>query len=252
MNQKNLQMLTDQVCHTVKLVHAEILGKLVTFCVPDRRDPIVRNNARGQFYEFPELLKLSKIVPKSGVIVDIGSNLGNHSLFFALFLNARKVIPFEPNKDVYDILISNVIVNGLYDIFDFSYLGVGVSDKNTGGYGVEKRERNQGATKMLAGQGDLRVVRVDEELKSESPVLIKIDVEGMELLTLAGLSGLLRRCRPVIMIEIDNYNDEAFHEWAAHNDYEIVYTHQRYKKNKNYFLVDKDAASDALEILSNL
>lgn len=242
-------MVLDLANPLFRLVHAEILGKLVTFCVPERQDPIVRHHGRGEFYELPELGKLSHIIPKDGVIVDIGSNIGNHSLFFALFLKASKIFPFEPNKEVYDVLISNVIVNGVYDVFDFSYLGVGVSDKNSGGFGVEKRDRNQGAAKMIAGEGDIDVVRVDEALKNENPVLIKIDVEGMELQALNGLSGILKRCRPVIMIEVDIENEEPFNEWLRSNDYGIVHTHQRYRRNKNHILVDKNAVAETLEIL---
>jgi len=212
MDKDKTRLLSEQTRHSLQLVHTEILGRLVTFCAPDRQDPIVRNNLRGQFYEFAELEKLSRAVPKGSVIVDIGANIGNHSLFFALFLEASKIIPFEPNKEVYDILISNLIVNGVIDQFDFSCLGVGVSN--------------------------------------ERPAFIKIDVEGMELQALEGLSGLLEHCKPILMVEVDNDNYVPFMAWVESKDYVVATTHQRHKKNKNFILVDKHAEAELLDLLA--
>ena len=226
-------------CGPLSLVHAQILGKPVTFCVDMENDPIQRNHRRGQFYEQRELRALASIFPKGGTFLDIGANIGNHTLFAALFLEAGRVIPVEPNQRAYNLLVNNVIVNGLRDTVDLSCLGVGVSDERSGGFAMERRDRNLGAARMIAGQGDLEVFRADALFAEETPDFIKIDVEAMELKALAGLTGLLARCRPLIMVEVDNENDAAFEIWMHENGYASLNVHQRYKTNKNHLIVDE-------------
>ena len=210
--------------------------KRVLFCVDMKNDPIQRNHRRGTFYEQKELEKLKSHFPKGGTFVDLGANVGNHSLFAALFLEAGRVIPFEPNPKAYTLLVNNVIVNGLIDTFDLTKLGVGVSDAHEGGYAMQKKDRNLGGAKMLAGEGQLEVYRADSLLEDVTPDMIKIDVEGMEMKVLDGLSGVLDRCSPVLLVEVDNENEEAFMKWANDNGYALDETYQRYRLNKNHLL----------------
>ncbi|MBW4708893.1 FkbM family methyltransferase [Roseobacter sp. YSTF-M11] len=221
------------------LVHTQVMDTPVTFCVDMERDPVQRNHRRGTFYELNELRALIPIFPKGGTFADIGANVGNHSLFAAIFLGAKRVIPVEPNRKAYNLLVNNVVVNGLREVVDLTKLGVGVSDASSGGFAMEKRERNLGGAKMLPGKGDLHVFRADELLADDTPDFIKIDVEGMEMQALAGLSGVLARCRPILMIEVDNENEAAFNDWVAENGYASLNVHQRYKSNKNHLIVDK-------------
>ncbi len=222
----------------VTLVHAQVMDKDVTFCVNMENDPIQRNHRRGGFYEMHELREIAEIFPKGGTFVDIGANVGNHSLFAALFFGAGKVIPFEPNRLAFQLLIENVLVNGLRDKFDLSKLGVGVSDAQQDGFAMEKRNRNLGAAKMLAGKGKLSVYSGDELLEGIKPAMIKIDVEGMELQVLNGLKKVIKAARPIMLVEVDNTNEEAFLAWAKTQKYAVLKTYQRYRLNKNHLLVD--------------
>ena len=226
----------------LQMVHARVLDKPVTFCVNMERDPIQRNHRAGTFYELKELLALQAIFPHGGCFVDIGANVGNHSLFAAQHLGAAKVIPFEPNPRAYDLLVQNVLVNGLSKVIDLQFLGVGLSDAHSGGFAMEKRDRNLGGARMLEGEGDLDVYRADEVLADVTPDMIKIDVEEMEMQVLAGLSGVLDRCRPVLLVEVDTVNEDAFQSWIAENDYAMVSSYQRYKTNRNHIVADRHSA----------
>lgn len=236
----------------LNMIHTRILGQPVTFCVNMENDPIQRNHRHGRFYEINELKILLGILPKGNVFVDIGANVGNHALFAALILKSSKVIPFEPNPAAIYLLIENVVVNRLMDTIDLSNLGIGLSDKYSSGYAVENRARNIGATKMLAGQGNLEVYRGDDRLKDVTPDMIKIDVEGMEMAVLDGLSGVFERCKPLLLVEVDNSNEEAFLEWAKTTGYRVVDTYQRYKLNKNHILADTKKASRIAKKIKDL
>ncbi len=233
----------------LNLVHARIMGKPVIFCVNMEHDPIQRNHRRGKFYEKKELKQLAALFPKGGVFVDIGANVGNHSLFVAHYLQPSKVIPFEPNPRAYDLLIQNVLVNGFAELFDLSHLGVGLADKHSGGFAMQERERNLGGAKMLADQGDLEVFPADDLLGQTDPDMIKIDVEGMEMSVLKGLSKVLARSKPIMLIEVDDENEAEFMKWVQAHDYEIVQTTQRYRTNKNHLLVAQPLAGKVRERL---
>ena len=233
----------------LRVIHAKVLDRPVVFCWNMKRDPIQRSHRNGRFYEFEELSQLLKVVKKNGVFLDIGANVGNHSLFFALFLNARKVIPFEPNPRAFNLLIQHVLLNGLREKFDLTHIGVGLSDKASSGFAMQDVSRNLGGARMLEGKGGLDVYRADALLKTETPDFIKIDVEGMELKVLAGLEGILERCKPMIFIEVDNVNETAFLDWVEQHDYAIALTKQRYKTNKNHLLV---ASRDVKKVIAKL
>ncbi|MBL6427485.1 MAG: FkbM family methyltransferase [Maritimibacter sp.] len=230
--------------HDVTIIHTLVDDTRVSFCVDMENDPIQRNHRRGQFYEQKELKDLKRLFPEGGTFVDIGANVGNHSLYAALILKAGKVIPVEPNLLAFRLLIHNVLINRLEHVFDLSKLGVGLSDKAEQGYAMQKRERNLGGAKMLPGEGDLMVVPGDALLAGVTPDLIKIDVEGMEMMALAGLEDTIVAHNPVLLVEVDNENEDAFFAWAEAHDYVIDKTVQRYRLNKNHLLIHKSQAGD--------
>lgn len=220
----------------LEIIRALSWRKQILFCTRDIPDPIMRQHRMGQFYETKDLLALKPFFPKGGVFVDIGANVGNHSLFAALHLKPSVIVPIEPNPLSYTVLLSNIVVNNFAHLFDLSAIGFGAADKAAGGYSMEARARNVGAAKMLPDSGDIEVRSGDELLAHVAPSLIKIDVEGMENLVLAGLRDTIKKHRPTILIEVDNANEAVFLAWLEKARYEVVRIFIRYKTNKNYLI----------------
>lgn len=220
----------------VNVTRAKIHGHTILFCTDRYHDPIQDRNRSGHFYEMEELEVILRYFPLGGVIFDIGANVGNHTLFFATLGNASKVISIEPNPLAYKLLVSNVALNGLNDVVDLSKVGLGLSDVPAKGYAMEERKKNLGGARMLQGEGDIEVDTGDNIFAGEIPSMIKIDVEGMELKVLAGLDKTINEHRPVIFVEVDRRNDDAFQTWLSEVDYQITQTFQRYKANKNYLI----------------
>ncbi len=229
----------------VVVTHTRVAGQRVSFCTNMENDPIQRNHRRGRFYEQKELGKLRALFPEGGTFVDIGANVGNHSLYAGLILKAGRVVPVEPNPRAWRLLIHNMLINGLEGVVELGKLGVGLSDARAEGFAMEKRARNLGGAKMLPGKGDLTVLPGDELLAGETPDLIKIDVEGMEIQALGGLEQTIAAHRPVLLVEVDNENEEAFLVWVGAHGYEVAETVQRYKLNKNHLLLPKAVAKPA-------
>lgn len=211
-------------------------GRRVVFATDKEADPIQRAHRNASFYEAEELALLGKHFKKGATFVDIGANVGNHTLYSAMFLGAKKVIPVEPNPLALRLLLINVMMNGIEDRIETRGLGLGLSDAAGAGFGMEARHKNLGAAKMLAGQGDLTVTTGDALLADETPDFIKIDVEGMEMQCLAGLAATIARARPKMLIEVDQANYDAFDAWLAANGYAVVDTIQRYATIKNFLI----------------
>lgn len=84
---------------------------------------------------------------KGNAILDIGSNIGNHSLFFLLECSAHMAHIFEPIKDTFEIMKKNMEINNLAKKAVLYNMGVGecettaeikgYSKKNTGGASLE-------------------------------------------------------------------------------------------------------------------
>lgn len=230
----------------VDVVFTRIEGRDFRFVTSHDRDPIQRKWRKGVFYEPKELDAIRAHFPPGGTFVDIGANVGNHSLFVAGFMAPEKIIPFEPNPQAYRLLMANVAMNGFQDVFDLSHIGVGLSDTPAEGYAMVFQPRNLGGSKMRRDEeGGLEVVMGDEALAGVDPDMIKVDVEGMEMQVLRGLEATIARARPVLLLEIDDGNLEDFRTWIAPFDYEVVEEVRRYQNNTNFVLVPKPQEAGA-------
>jgi FkbM family methyltransferase len=214
----------------------------LTLCLNMQRDPIQNSLRRGKFFEEGELDLLLEHVKDGAHIIDIGSNIGNHALYFATRLKAARVVVVEPNPLALAPLVANILVNRLGGIIDIAALGVGLSDKSEAGFGMKRHDRNLGATRMFAGQGDLVVHAGDDLFEDETPHLIKIDVEGMEMKVLSGLERTIETHRPLLFIEVDDEHDKAFADWRESHRYDVLHETRHSHKNCNYILRPAESA----------
>ena len=217
-----------------ELLHVPKMG--LNLCLNMARDPIQNAWREGVFFEADELAVLTRHIKSGAHVIDVGANVGNHALYFATRMGAQRVIVVEPNPLAIAPLMANVLLNRLDDVIDLSLLGIGLSDGSQGGFGMKRHDRNLGATKMFAGKGDLQVHAGDDLLDGEAPDLIKVDVEGMEIKVLSGLSRIISTHRPVILIEVDEQNANAFENWRNAHCYDVAHTIRHSRKNCNYLL----------------
>ena len=68
-------------------------------------DTISKEISFDGIYEKDEILIISKLIKKNGNIIDIGSNIGNHSNAFSKFTNT--VYSFEAHPKTFEILKFN-------------------------------------------------------------------------------------------------------------------------------------------------
>lgn len=229
-------VFVSPLCHTVL---AHILNQPVLFSVRNPRDVIQRKHMAGAFNEPDELAIIARHFPIGGRFLDIGANVGNHTLYVAGFLHACRIVCIEPNPAAHELLEANVRLNGLEGVVDLGHLGIGLSDRQDHNISVVAPARNLGAGRLVSGDGSIRVERGDRLLEGKEFDFIKIDVEGMELAVLEGLSGLLEKCRPKMFIEVDNRNASGFQKWLVSADYDVREEFRRYRANCNYLVAPK-------------
>lgn len=206
---------------------------VVTFALTNPNDRIQRKHRRGKYYEPEELEAIRSYIKPGAVFCDLGSNIGNHTLFALLSLGAARAIVVEPNPTAYELLTINLILNNLIDRVDLSHLGFGVGSEASGGFGLSVPDTNLGAGSLQAGTGDIEI-RTADSLLGDTPVdFIKIDVEGMEVAVLQGLRATLARCKPTVFVEIDRDNNTAFCALMAELGYVEALEVRKLRFNRN-------------------
>lgn len=164
------------------------------------------------------------------VAVDVGANIGNHSLFLARHF--ARVVAFEPNPDTLAMLTCNVALAlpaGRVEV-----VPVGLGDRNGEFSFLQNESGNLGGSGFeFAGvRGGREVVcslRRGDELLGPDRLgarvgLIKLDVEGAELAALQGLRDTLQRDRPVLLFESNRpdgpQGGEALLAWLRSQGYQ--------------------------------
>jgi FkbM family methyltransferase len=129
-------------------------------------------------------------------IVDVGANIGNHSVYWALA--GRTVSAFEPNPPAAKLLLANLERNGVASSVDVHQVGLGREAAQ--GTPRQVLPGNLGSVTLDIGSGNLRIVPLDS-MDLPRFELLKIDVEGHEADVIEGSIVTIRRHRPFIIAE---------------------------------------------------
>ena len=228
------------------IVYSPFYGRPVQFFVRNVADTIQNHHVTGRFFELPELQAVHRHFPKGGVYLDVGANVGNHVLFVALAELTDKIIVIEPNPDAIALLQANLRLNELTFV-DRSFLGVGLSDVEVQAELVKPPPNNLGEAFVRDNpKGQIRLVTGDSLCAGRAIDFIKIDVEGHEMRVLAGLEQVIAANRPVMLVEVDRANREAFDAWVGARRYEVAESFKPRVENENLLVrpVEKPVAGN--------
>jgi FkbM family methyltransferase len=217
-------------------------GRVVNFHLPNHQDHIQRIiKSTKNFYEFEMLQDIANRTPEKSIIIDIGANIGNHSIFFGMFCQAEKVLSFEPQPNVFKVLKNNIKLNDLNAKISAFNAGLG-KEKSRARLGTVD-EKNIGMTQLAPNQtGDIDVLVLDDVLRSnlsgkQRVSVIKIDVEGMELDVLKGSFATLKQHQPIVYAEAGTPSEfEKLKEFFSILEYTSI---QRFNATATYLFVPK-------------
>ena len=222
--------IVDDVCIDVEEFH----GKFFV----DARSALFRRIARDGYYE-PELTKLcSEHIQPEEDVLDIGANIGFHSVFFARIVTTGRVLAIEPTSHAHSRLVRNLEFNDVRNKVEVHHGAVSDLAGTESIKVIQGREEFSTLGKMAhqAVQGEKWV----EELTScdtvdalvlrydIKPKFIKLDVEGFEHRVLQGATDTLKQYRPVILAELSNAllskngsSASAVVEWLTQAGYRV-------------------------------
>ena len=221
--------------------HVSLQEHELTFHVDNPLDVVQKVLLKGRFYEHALLRYHRDFIFNGSTVLDVGANIGNHTVFYALS-GAAKVYPFEPNPRANRLLARTIATNKLSDTVDLTYLEYGIGDVATT-LGVHTANENNLGRTVLSDDSDVRVeVRPLDDFEFAGRIsLIKIDVEGMEIPALTGAAKTVARHRPVVAVEVDDSNAEQFWDWVQDTDYQVVRMVRRHQLNADYVCIPRGA-----------
>jgi FkbM family methyltransferase len=203
------QVVIDFLATSSEFISINYAGEAIKLPYTGKNPTIERNQLRGVFFEQRDLEGLKDFVRPGSVIVDVGSNTGNHTVFFARILKAKRVIVIEPNPETAKFLQATIVENGL-DQVDASILGFGAGECS-GQFYLKTGRRGHLGTVRLDTEGDIPIeVKALDDLISEPVDFIKIDVEDMEVAVLKGARRIFTQLKPTALVEVQDENITAF------------------------------------------
>ena len=164
----------------------------------------------GEFSQ-KEVELFEQIIFPGMVVLDIGANIGAHTLFFAEKLKGTGVVfAFEPQRIVFQTLCGNVALNSIVNTHCF-HAAIGAEIGNTMIPLMDyHKEANYGGLSMgNVAQGESVQVLTIDGLGLPKCDFMKIDVEGMEREVLLGSAQTIKKHRPIIYAENDRAEKSA-------------------------------------------
>jgi len=210
-------------CHVRAATGAVYLGEHEALCrVLGRYKMFVDTRDRGfgshllldGYWEIWLTRFLARAIRPEMVCVDVGANLGYYALLMADIVGPTgRVLAFEPNPAVARLLEANLGVNGFAARSRVLPMALGDGSAASGAFAVPHGEPKNaaliapGTEAHFAGAAEvLQVPVIAFDSLADAPPridLVKIDAEGAEDAILRGMAAMLRRDRPLLVLEFN-------------------------------------------------
>ncbi|MGB7539389.1 MAG: FkbM family methyltransferase [Anaerolineales bacterium] len=151
-------------------------------------------------YEMEKCTRFAVAVPAGGVVFDLGGNVGYYTLISAVRAGPRgRVFVFEPLPRNLDFLRRHLALNRIGNV---TVIDAAVADRS----GTVRFAEDASTSKGRIGESgtlEVRSIALDDWIEEgllPAPDLIKIDIEGAELLALRGARRMLAASHPPIFL----------------------------------------------------
>ena len=223
-------------------------GHEYVFAIDNQNEIVQRYHFSGELYKQAELNILKEYIQDGDLIIDVGANIGNHTLFFAKQFPSSTIIPIEPSPLAGDLLRENVRLNSNENI-DTEYIGLGLCSENRSALLQRGPQNNLGSARIadavsyakLTEQEQKRFDKVTlvkgDDLFSRKPVrFIKVDAAGHELNVLEGLSATIKINHPKMSVTISDQKLRDFRTWMKQNEYQEICSVHKFAETKSYLI----------------
>jgi FkbM family methyltransferase len=184
-----------------------------------------------------EWAALRQLVRPGMNVIEVGANMGSHSVDLARACAPGIFYAFEPQPRLFQIMAGNLALNEIGNALVYpDGCGEAEGEAVLPWIDYDKERANFGALSLAESGDGLRVrIRTIDSLGLEQCGLIKIDVEGFEPRVLRGAAETIRRCRPGLYVENDRgANQQEVIDLIAGHDYRLFW-HTPYLFSPNNF-----------------
>lgn len=170
------------------------------------------------YYETNEIWAVKRLLKKTGIAIDIGSNIGCWTLILSKLLNEGKVYSIEPSS-TFNLLTNTMKANAALKNVLAYHIALGKDTESK--YIVEAGMENRGLSHLVtSADSGLKVdqVRLTDFFHSENLNridFIKLDVEGMEWEVIQGGTDILNTYKPLLLIEFCESNLNTYNSSIA-------------------------------------
>jgi len=187
----------------------------------------------GRYWEENTMLLLRDYIDPTRNILEIGGHCGTSSIVYASFLNdTQKLYVYEPQRNMYNLLVHNIVQNRLYNKITPVNLGVfcydGPAKMNAidldGGGGLVSRRYaeenflscNFGGIGLGTGGEDVRLTTIDA-MGHDNIGFIHCDAQGSENFIFSKATETIKRFRPVIYYENNALGARYLYDNVCHS-----------------------------------
>lgn len=183
-------------------------------------------------------------------VIEVGSNIGMHSVPLAKIVSKGKLICFEPQRVIFQQLCCNLALNNLTNVESYR-LGVGEhsdtfeiesSDYNTawnyGSFSLDKGFSTEGNFQGNLKKEQIEVISLDDfssVAQLDSLALLKIDAEGFDIKVLKGADKTIKRLQPAIFIEAHPHTNQAIFTYLKDLNYRVFSVASQRYQEKNFY-----------------
>jgi FkbM family methyltransferase len=160
----------------------------------------------------PHFKEIVKLIHEFDVVMDGGGNLGYNSVLMGKRLGTKgKLLTFEPQRIIFQQLNANLILNNIYNAYTYNLalsnfsgqelqmepINYEVDDLNIGGYSIG------------SGGEIVKTIKIDD-LNLSRLDFIKLDIQGYEIFALEGGIETIKKYKPNIFVEIEDFQLRKF------------------------------------------
>jgi FkbM family methyltransferase len=148
---------------------------------------------------------LAQVVRPGMIVVEVGANIGAHTVAMARACRPGVLMAFEPQRRIFQILCANLVLNDIDNVIARpEACGMEAGEATVPPLNYAGADNFGGVSLLGADQAGerVRVVRIDD-LGLTALGLLKVDVEGQEIDVLGGAAETIARTRPVLYVEND-------------------------------------------------
>jgi FkbM family methyltransferase len=188
-----------------------ITSKGIRYCLPNLEEVVSLELYVNGIYEKDTIEFICNSIPHNGVFIDVGANIGAICLEVAIARPDITVFAFEASPKVFDYLKKNTEQNNTNNLYIYNLAIHEESNIELPFYSPLNLNGKGSFSPVFTDIPELvKTIRLDEFFNNNHilPNLIKVDVEGYELLVFKSLSNFKHLSKTTLLFEFVDWAED--------------------------------------------